>query len=95
LCGYLKIPKNLPPLSYLRVLAFNERGQEILRKAKSAAKLPICSVLTPQMQSDPATREMADLQLNADEIFALSLPKAGPKRWDLLESARKIPQFGK
>ena len=95
LCGYLKIPKNLPKLSYLRVLAFNDRGQEILRQAKGKATLPICSGLTPQMHTDPATREMVDLQLNADEIFALSLPKAGPKRWDFLESARKIPQFGK
>ena len=95
LCGFLKIPKGLPPLSYLRVLAFNERGREILKRAKTAAKLPIRSALTPQMQTDPDTMALVNLQLNGDEIFALTLPTAGPKRRDLIESARKIPQFGK
>ena len=95
LCGYLSLPQHLPPLSYIRVLAFNERGQEILRQAKTTATLPVCMGLTPQMKLDQRTKELVSLQLRGDEFFALSLPKPGPKRWDFLESARKISQIGK
>lgn len=91
LCGYLNIPKELPPLSYLRILAFNERGQALLHTMKKKASLPLCSVLAPQMRKDP----LAALQLRGDEIFALTLACPGDRYADLLRSARKIPDFGK
>ncbi len=42
--GALGIPKGLPdaPIPYLRVLAFGERGKELLRTLRKTATLPIC-----------------------------------------------------
>ncbi len=86
LCGYLKIPAKLPKITYLRVLAFNEKGQEILRKMKSCATLPIRSVLSPQEKKDP----LVQAQLQGDEFFSLTLPEPGTRLRDLTESAKKI-----
>lgn len=88
LCGYLKLPKTLPELSYLRVLAFNEKGQEILKKMKKTATLPILSSLTFEQKNDPLAR----LQLQGDEIFALTVPTPETRYKDRTESARKICQ---
>ncbi len=89
LCGYLKIPGSLPEISYLRVLAFNEKGQEILREMKKKATLPVLPILTTQMRDDPLVRA----QLRGDEIFALTLPEPGKKLRELTESSRKIRQL--
>ncbi len=86
LCGYLRIPEKLPEITYLRILAFNERGQEILRKMKESATLPIRSVLPPQEKKDP----LVQTQLLGDEIFSLTLPEPGERLRDLTESAKKF-----
>ncbi len=86
LCGYLKIPAKLPKITYLRVLAFNEKGQEILKEMKGKATLPVCSRLSPEMRNDP----LVQAQLRGDEIFALTLPNPGTPLRDLTESAKKI-----
>lgn len=86
LCGFLKIPKTLPPLSYLRVLAFNGRGQEILKEMKKTATLPIFSTLPSEQTGNPLVK----IQLRGDEIFAMTLSSPGPKRWDRIQSAKKI-----
>ena len=88
LCGYLKIPAQLPEISYLRVLAFNEKGQEILKKMKRSATLPLCSSLSPQQNNDPIAR----IQLRGDEVFAVTLPEPDPFLRDYLESAKKLCQ---
>ncbi len=88
LCGYLKLPKVLPEISYLRVLAFNEKGQEILKTMKKTATLPILSSLTHEQKNDP----LAQMQLQGDEIFALTLPQPETRYRDRTESARKICQ---
>ncbi len=89
LCGYLKLPATLPELTYLRVLAFNERGQEILREMKKKSRLPILSSLTPKWKQDA----LASAQLRGDEIFSLALPEPEKLLRDLTESARKICQL--
>ena len=95
LCAYLGLPFRLPELSYVRILAFNDRGQELLRRMKKTATLPVVPILTPQMRTDPVTAAMTELQLSGDEIFAFTTEiPASPLR-DLTESARKISQFGK
>ena len=86
LCGYLKIPANLPKITYLRVLAFNEKGQEILKEMKGKATLPICSRLSPEMRDD----SLVQAQLRGDEIFALTLPEPGKPLQDLTETAKKV-----
>ena len=88
LCGYLKLPKALPNLTYLRVLAFNEKGQEILKKMKKTATLPILSSFSGEQKND----ELAQLQLRGDEIFALTLETPETRYKDCTESARKICQ---
>lgn len=90
LCGYLKIPSQLPKIGYLRVLAFNERGQEILRNMKHKATLPTVSILTPQMRRDPEQSMLVEAQLRGDEYFALTLSEPGDRLRDLTESAQKI-----
>lgn len=89
LCGYLKIPAYLPEISYLRVLAFNEKGQEILRKMKTSATLPLCPSLSPQQSSDP----LVQAQLRGDEVFAVTLPEPEKLLRDYTESARKLCQI--
>lgn len=94
LCGYLQIPASLPEISYLRVLAFNEKGQEILRKMKERSTLPVVSSLSPQMREDPRFSLLTNLQLRGDEFFAATLPTP-PKRFaDLTETGKKISIFG-
>ncbi len=88
LCGYLGLSATLPELTYLRVLAFNETGQEILKTMKKAASLPILSSLSPEWSNDP----LAQAQLRGDEIFALTLSQPDVRYRDRVESARKICQ---
>lgn len=89
LCGYLKIPAQLPEISYLRVLAFNEKGQEILKRMKTSATLPLCTSLSPQQKNDPLVR----IQLRGDEVFAVTLPEPGKLLQDYIESAKKLCQI--
>ncbi len=86
LCGYLKIPAILPKITYLRVLAFNEKGQAILKEMKNKARLPIVSRLSPEMKKD----SLVQAQLRGDEIFALTLPEPGKPLQDLTKTAKKI-----
>ena len=89
LCGYLQIPRKLPEITYLRVLAFNERGQELLREMKKTSTLPVLPILTPERWGDP----MAAIQLRGDEIFALTTDPPAKRFPDLTESARKVPKI--
>ncbi len=89
LCGYLQIPASLPEISYLRVLAFNETGQKILKEMKKTAKLPVLSALTPQWEE----ASLAKIQLRGDEIFAVTLPEPGKPKKDFTERAKKVCQI--
>jgi len=90
LCGFLNLPKEISPLSYLRVLAFNEQGQQILKELKTSATLPILTSLPAVKNADP----MMKLQLSGDEIFAMTLDPAGPMKWDCIAPVRKIEKNG-
>ena len=87
LCGYLQIPSGLPSLSYLRPLAFNGRGREILRQIKNKATLPLCNTLSPDMIGDPLVK----LQLRGDEIYALTSEFPRPRREDMIRSPQFFP----
>ncbi|MGI5895080.1 MAG: nucleotidyltransferase family protein [Candidatus Merdivicinus sp.] len=65
---------SLPP-AYLRVLAFNERGQEILRQSKKTAILPIYHSFAKLERDFPLYTEPESL---ATELFRLSLPRNCP-----------------
>lgn len=90
LCGYLKIPAKLPEISYLRVLAFNERGQTLLRKMKKKAALPVVPRLTQKMLRDDHFSSMTKVQLYGDEIFALTLSEPEVPLRDLTKSSQKV-----
>lgn len=76
----------LPP-AYLRVLAFNERGQEILRAAKKTANLPVYHSFARLERDFPA---YAAPEALATELFRLGLPKIQP---DFSEYRDQRPNF--
>lgn len=94
LCGYLQIPASLPEISYLRVLAFNEKGQEILREMKERSFLPVVSKLSPQMWEEPRFSPLVNVQLQGDEFFAAALPTPSKRFADLTETGKKMPLSG-
>lgn len=72
--GMTKEDAALPP-AYLRVLAFNERGQEILRTVKKTASLPVYHSFAKLERDFPAYAQKEAL---ATELFRLGLPKIQP-----------------
>lgn len=65
---------SLPP--YIRILAMNERGREILSAAKPA--LPIISRYADVKNLPDFAQEIFDLECRATDLWALSLPSPMP-----------------
>lgn len=63
--------KQLPP--YGRILAFNEKGTEILAQAKSLAKIPYASSIAKLSQLNDTARRFAELEIRASDLYGLSL----------------------
>ena len=63
--------KQLPP--YGRILAFNERGKEILAKAKSSARLPYAASIAKLAQQGEAAERFAELEIRASDVYGLAL----------------------
>jgi len=77
---FLRIPGGLqkqPPL-YGRVLAFNDRGQEILRQAKKRTSLCLSTSPVRIGQQLPAAKDMLQLEARAGDLYALCLHKPQP-----------------
>ena len=62
---------NLPP--YGRILAFNERGREILAKAKSHATIPYAASIAKLSQLSDTAERFAELEIKASDIYVLAL----------------------
>ncbi len=60
-------------ISYIRVLAFNERGREVLSEMKNTAKLPVVMNLSDIDNSDKNSVRDAELDYNAGKLFNLCL----------------------
>jgi predicted nucleotidyltransferase len=73
----------VPP--YLRVLAINEKGREILRQAKEKAKIPIITNSSDILFLDSSAKNMLELECRATDLYALCMPKAGPCGLDRTE----------
>lgn len=73
LLGITREMQTLPP-AYIRVLAFNERGQEILRKAKKTAQYPIYHSFAKLERDFSAYTEPEAL---STELFRTGLPRYG------------------
>lgn len=62
---------HMPP--YGRILAFNERGREILAAAKGKAVIQYGSSLAKLSQKNKVTRRFAELEGKASDIYGLAL----------------------
>lgn len=63
--------RELPP--YGRILAFNERGTEILARAKERARIPYGSSIAKLSQTGGAAERFAELEIRASDIYGLAL----------------------
>lgn len=63
--------QSMPP--YGRILAFNERGREILAKAKNLATIPFAASIAKLSQVSETAERFAELEIRASDIFGLSL----------------------
>ena len=73
LCLYLglsgeDLAREIP---YLRVLAFNDRGREMLRTLKKTARLPLVSGSVPE---DPASEAYFAMEVRATDLYGLFSP---------------------
>ena len=67
----------LPP-PYIRVLAFNRRGMELLSAADQTASLPISQSLAKLEAHDDVCARFAQLEARAADLYALGLPGVLP-----------------
>ena len=78
-----EMQKGLPP--YIRVLAFDERGRELLRRMKETAALPIIVKPAAARALPAKAREIFELEAQAGDIYALLSPgkenRAGGGEW--------------
>ena len=75
-CAYLGITRECADVQpqYIRVLAFNERGTEILKEMKKTAALPVLTTARSFKALDENARAMLDIDLRASDLFALCTP---------------------
>ena len=66
------------PIPYLRVLGFNNRGKEILKKAKKNASLPIITKFSDILLKDANAKKVFSIECKASDFYQLSLPQIGP-----------------
>lgn len=65
-----------PP--YIRVLAFNKRGAEILGIAKKTAKIPVGTSLAKLSRTSPEAKRFAELEARAGDIYSLARKEITP-----------------
>ena len=63
--------KQLP--AYGRILAFNERGKEILAKAKNTAKIPFSTSIAKLSQINDAAERFTELEIRASDVYGLAM----------------------
>ena len=74
--------KSYTPIPYLRVLAANSRGLQILSAAKGRAALPVGSSLSRLAAQSEQARQYAAFEARVSDIYALTLPRPGRCGWD-------------
>lgn len=77
--------KILPP--YARVLAFNERGREILSKCKES-RIPVSTSLSKLSASGSEAERFVFIEGRASDIYGLSLEDTGSREDDFRASVR-------
>lgn len=76
LAGFIGIKAGLEkqPPPYIRVLGANERGVQILRRAKSGARLPLISRVSQFETLNNDARHIFSLECTAADLYGLALP---------------------
>lgn len=75
--GITKIDTETPP-PYARVLAFNERGREILAAAKNKKKIPLGTSLAKLGRLSCSAQRFAELEARATDIYGIAAEKMFP-----------------
>ena len=70
--------------SYLRVLGFNDRGRELLKEMKTAAKLPIITKPAHIRELSPEAQQLFKLECRGTDLFGLCFDTPKPKGLDFL-----------
>ena len=76
-CAYLGITKDISSLEpkYIRVLAFNDRGTEILKLMKKSASLPVIMSPAKDMKKlDDMGKKIFEIDLRASDLYGLLTP---------------------
>lgn len=73
-------------IPYLRVLAFNERGREVLSRARKESAIPLCSGSVP---NTPEAKAYFALESRATDLYGLFAPAECPLAWG--EEKKAIP----
>lgn len=83
-CAFLGISKkDLVPPSYLRALAFNERGLEILKVAKKTSRLPVVTKYAQVAKLGAEAVRLFSLHARCTDLYALALPTPFPCGMDM------------
>ncbi|SCY85080.1 nucleotidyltransferase [Alkaliphilus peptidifermentans] len=59
---------------YIRILAFNDKGRQILKLCKENSTLPVINKV-PQFNGDPLAEKMLDIDIRATNIYTLGMKK--------------------
>lgn len=70
--------KDIPP--YARVLAFNERGQQLLRELSGTCRIPVVTKPAAVRQLSPACVEIFSLGAYAHDFYVLGYPSQGERK---------------
>lgn len=75
-CAFLGVTKEdaALPAPYIRVLAFNDRGREVLRLARKRAALPLLTKPAHVEELSPEAGRIFDLEARACDQYHLALP---------------------
>lgn len=77
-----------PP--YLHVLGFNDRGQEILRRMRDTAKLPVLMRASGLRTLPPCAQYIYQLNADTTDLFALAMPQKQPCGMEQTANAVRI-----
>lgn len=76
-----------PTPPYVRVLGFNEKGQEILKQAKLTATLPVITKPTHiKNLDDKYAQRVFELECSSTDIFTLAMPESLPCGLEMTEN---------
>lgn len=63
------------PVPYIRIMGFNERGAELIRKMKTTAKLPVVTKASDFLNLSAEAKRIFSLECTAGDIYSLCMPE--------------------